>query len=84
MPSRPRVIIRDLDPSDPRSLDHPSHRDALGELAESLGRALADKFLEEMGGKDETRSTLRSVLKRSAKRPINRRSTARLQKRRDT
>jgi hypothetical protein len=33
-----KVVIRTLDPSDPRGLDHPSHREAWLELADAIGR----------------------------------------------
>jgi hypothetical protein len=37
------AIIRSLDPSDPRSLEHPCHRDQWLKLAKSIGRSLADQ-----------------------------------------
>jgi len=33
-----KVVIRTLDPADPRSLGHPSHREAWLELADAIGR----------------------------------------------
>lgn len=36
--SRPKGIVRPLDPDDPRSLSHPSHKEQLLELARALGR----------------------------------------------
>lgn len=35
------AIMRPLDPSDPRSLEHPSHRERCLEFAEAIGRLLA-------------------------------------------
>jgi hypothetical protein len=35
-------ILRSLDPSDPRSMDHPSHDEQFLELARAIGRSLAD------------------------------------------
>ena len=35
---KPKDVGRTLDPSDPRSLDHPSHREAWLELADAIGR----------------------------------------------
>jgi hypothetical protein len=40
---KPLGIVRKLDPADPRSLDHPSHREQWLELARALGRSLAHK-----------------------------------------
>jgi len=76
-------LIRKVSPANPRSLEHPSHGDALGELAEALGRALADKLAKEMTN-DETRSTVRPIFQRPAKRSVHRRSTARMPKRGET
>src|SRR5262249_17794425 len=39
----PNAIMHRLDPSDPRSPDHPCHREQWLELARSVGRALADQ-----------------------------------------
>jgi hypothetical protein len=36
-------IVRALDPSDPRSLDHPCHEERWLELAAAIGRSLADQ-----------------------------------------
>jgi hypothetical protein len=36
-------VVRQLDSSDPRSLDHPSHRDKWLALAGAIGRSLAKK-----------------------------------------
>jgi hypothetical protein len=38
--------VRSLDPADPRSLDHPCHREQVLELARAIGRALADEAHE--------------------------------------
>jgi hypothetical protein len=40
---RPGVVFRQLDPDDPRSLDHPSHREAWLELADAIGRLEAQE-----------------------------------------
>lgn len=40
-----------LDPSDPRSLDHPSHKEKWLELARALGRLDARKDFEAIYGK---------------------------------
>jgi hypothetical protein len=34
-------IVRQLDPTDPRNLNHPSHKEQWLELARSVGRSLA-------------------------------------------
>jgi hypothetical protein len=62
-------IIRELDPADPRNLNHPSHREQLLELARAMGRAEADYELEQQrtDGKAASRRPLRAVLKREAK-----------------
>jgi hypothetical protein len=44
-------IIRQLDPSDPRSLDHPSHREQWLELARAIGRLEAREEFERLYGK---------------------------------
>jgi hypothetical protein len=41
-------IVRELDPSDPRSLAHPSHREQWLELARALGRAAAREEIERL------------------------------------
>src|SRR5262249_22008054 len=40
-------VIRPLDPSDPRSWDHPCHQEQWLKLAEELGRALARRHYAE-------------------------------------
>ncbi len=51
-PKGPAVQITDQpDPSDPRSLDHPSHREQWLELARTLGRLDARKDFEAIHGK---------------------------------
>ena len=52
-----KVVIRTLDPSDPRSLDHPSHREAWLELADAIGRLEAREIIRRQreGQKDEDR-----------------------------
>jgi hypothetical protein len=49
--------VRPLDPSDPRSLKHPSHRDAWLQLAEVIGRLEAREMirLSKQGKTDEDR-----------------------------
>jgi hypothetical protein len=34
---KPKVIVRRLDPDDPRNLNHPSHREQWLELARAIG-----------------------------------------------
>jgi len=41
-------IVRSLDPTDPRSLDHPSHREQWLELARTLGRLEAREEYERL------------------------------------
>ena len=38
---KPATVIRPLDPSDPRSLDHPSYKGQWLELAGAIGRSMA-------------------------------------------
>lgn len=71
---RIRAIMRPLDDSDPRSLGHPSQREAWLKLAYSLGQAMADRDWERLHGKeddtgdtDEDSSSLREVFERPAK-----------------
>jgi hypothetical protein len=45
------LAIRPLDPSDLRSLDHPSHKEQWLELARALGRVDARKDFETLHGK---------------------------------
>lgn len=54
---KPKVVIRTLDPADPRSLDHPSHREAWLELADAIGRLEAREIIRRQreGQKDEDR-----------------------------
>jgi hypothetical protein len=44
-PKQPAAIMRPLDPSDPRSLDHPCHDQQWLELTGTLGKALAGYVL---------------------------------------
>ena len=39
--AKAKVVVRPLDPDDPRSIDHPSHKEQWLELARVLGRAEA-------------------------------------------
>ena len=41
-------IVRELDPDDPRSISHPSHREQLLELAEAIGRWEAREEFERL------------------------------------
>jgi hypothetical protein len=52
-----KVVIRTLDPADPRRLDHPSHRAAWLELADAIGRLEAREIIRRQreGQKDEDR-----------------------------
>jgi hypothetical protein len=48
---RPRGTVRRIDPEDPRSLDHPSHKEQWLELARMLGRLEArQEFYARNGG----------------------------------
>jgi hypothetical protein len=87
MANRPPIdlSVRKLDPSDPRSPEHPSHDEQFRELARAVGRALARRDWERAHngkiertssdegsrGKEEGRA-LRKVLKRSAKGSVDR------------
>jgi hypothetical protein len=44
-----KVVIRTLDPADPRSLDHPSHREAWLRLADAIGRMEAREIIKRQG-----------------------------------
>jgi hypothetical protein len=48
---RQKGVIRPLDPNDPRSLSHPSHKEQWLELARALGRMDARKDFEAIHGK---------------------------------
>jgi hypothetical protein len=52
-----KVVIRTLDPADPRSLDHPSHREAWLRLADAIGRLEAREIIKrrDEGKTDEGR-----------------------------
>jgi hypothetical protein len=47
------VVVRPLDPSDPRSLDHPCHKQQWLELAGAIGRSMADKEYDSQEAKNE-------------------------------
>lgn len=49
----PEGTVRSPDPSDPRSLDHPSHREQWLELADALGRLIAQRVFERLYGEPE-------------------------------
>jgi hypothetical protein len=51
-------IIRPLDPLDPRSLEHPCHKEQWLARAEAIGRAIAR---QEWNGQREQRESLASV-----------------------
>jgi hypothetical protein len=78
---RPKGIIRPLDPSDPRSIDHPSHKEQWLELARAIGRMEAREEFEqlierkrmhhEQASQDVDRRALRAVLQRRPKGPVN-------------
>jgi hypothetical protein len=42
------AIMRPLDPSDPRSLDHPSQSERWLEFASAIGRAIGARYFEEV------------------------------------
>ena len=48
---KPDVVARNLSPDDPRSLDHPSHKEQWLELARALGRMDARKDFEAIYGR---------------------------------
>jgi hypothetical protein len=71
---KPRGIIRTLDPSDPRNPNHSCHDEQWLELARVLGRTMADRDWERLHGErghDEKGGSLRTVLQRSTKRPLD-------------
>jgi hypothetical protein len=47
-------IVRQLDPGDPRDLNHPCHLDQFLELARAVGRSMAQKQYKEDHPKDRT------------------------------
>lgn len=49
---KPAAIMRPLDSSDPRSLDHPCHEEQWLELARSIGRSLARQEWDRLQGKE--------------------------------
>jgi hypothetical protein len=55
--SPPTGIVRPLDPSDPKNLNHPCHDQQWLELARAIGRSLARKQYEEDHLKDRTDET---------------------------
>jgi hypothetical protein len=59
--SRKPGIIRPLDPDDPRSLDHPSHKEQWLELARTLGRLGAREEYERLHGDTERQSNVRKA-----------------------
>jgi hypothetical protein len=67
---RPRIgIVRPLPPDDPRSLDHPSHKEQWLKVADALGELLADLDWDRLhGGEHEEGRRLRKVFDRSSKR----------------
>jgi len=44
--THPAGVIRPVNPSDPRGLNHPAHRERWLEYARSIGRAMADQAFE--------------------------------------
>lgn len=50
---RPQAVIRPLDPRDPRSLSHPSHKEQWLALARALGRLDAKRDFEAIRSKGE-------------------------------
>jgi hypothetical protein len=70
----PKGIIRNLPDSDPRSWNYPSQREGWLKLAYALGQLLAKQDWEKQNGMDienEDGGSLRTVLNRSAKRPLH-------------
>jgi hypothetical protein len=72
------AIMRPLDDSDPRSLGHPSQREAWLKLAYALGRAIAVLEWNRLHGKehrtgdiDEDSGNLREVFERPATRSLH-------------
>lgn len=68
----PKGVIRKLDPSNPESIDHPSHRQKWLELVKALATALADRDFEaqrKRGQHDRgSRGDVRKILDRPPKR----------------
>jgi hypothetical protein len=50
------AVMRPLDPSDPRSLEHPSHKEQWLALAEAIGRSLADEEFNSQDAKKKKRA----------------------------
>src|SRR5262245_17945008 len=74
---KPGAIMVPLDPSDPRSPDHPIHREQWLELARAIGRAMANEAFDRLYGsrpdaQHEESRRVRKVLKRAAERDIDR------------
>lgn len=63
MPARNRPekgIVRPLDPADPRSLGHPSHKNQWLELARALGRLEAREEYARMHSKEPADESIES------------------------
>src|SRR5215471_7472337 len=75
-PTRPKAVIRPLDPADPASWDHPSHDEQWLELARAMGRTAARREWKRLHGDQDvkTSSAIRAVFERPAKRSLDRRS----------
>jgi hypothetical protein len=50
------AVIRPLDPSDRRSLEHPSHDEQWLELARAIGRSMADEEFDSQDAKKKKRA----------------------------
>jgi hypothetical protein len=72
---RPPGKVRKLPPDDPRSLDHPSHKEQWLELADAIGRMearerfqqLIERRRHEQASQDADRRALCAIFERPAK-----------------
>jgi hypothetical protein len=65
-----QVVIRRLDPSDPRNLSHPCHKEQFRELAMEIARWLARKqYREDCANEAKNRSDLCAIQLEHAKGP---------------
>lgn len=77
--ARKKIVakVRPLDPSDPRSLEHPCHREQWLAFAEALGSSLACQEWERMEGRlsvPADRERMQAHDHRHTKKPISLRS----------
>jgi hypothetical protein len=68
---KPKVIVRPLDPDDPRNLNHPSHREQWLELARAIGWMEARDEIKHRAGHGKNDGAVRSVFERHAKEALD-------------